>query len=116
MPAVFKAASNPDQKERENGAQESKEALKILENELKGKFFNGDSVGLVDIAALFIAFWLPIIQEAAGIEIYSGEKYPKLEKWGHEILNHHLVKGVMPPRDPLLAFFKTRFQGNNPSK
>ena len=60
FPAVVKAAWNPNEKEREKGAEESREALKILENELKEKFFNGDSVGLVDIAALFIAFWLPL--------------------------------------------------------
>ncbi|KAI9079611.1 hypothetical protein K1719_038438 [Acacia pycnantha] len=110
FPALFKAAWNPNDREREKGAEEAREVLKILENELKGKFFNGDSVGLVDIATLFIAFWLPLLQEAGGLDLYSGEKYPKLEKWGHEILNHPVVKGVLPPRDHVLTFFKTRFQ------
>lgn len=109
LPAVFKAAWNPDKKERENGAEESKEALKILDKELKGKYFNGDSIGFVDITALFIAFWLPIIQEAGGLDLYHGEKYPKLDMWCKEILNHPVVKGILPPRDVLLEFFKTRF-------
>ncbi|XP_054781172.1 probable glutathione S-transferase [Prosopis cineraria] len=110
LPAVFKAAWNPNEKERENGAAESREALKILENELKGRFFNGDSIGFVDIAALFVAFWLPIIQEAGGLDLYSGEKYPKLDKWGQEILNDPVVKGVLPHRENLLTFFKARVQ------
>ncbi|KAI9079589.1 hypothetical protein K1719_038416 [Acacia pycnantha] len=114
--ALVKAAWNPDEKERDKGAEEAREALKILENELKGKFFNGDSIGLVDIAALFIAFWLPLLQEAGGLDLYSGEKYPKLEKWGHEILNLPVVKGVLPPRDPILAIYKTRFQSISASK
>ncbi|KAI9079627.1 hypothetical protein K1719_038454 [Acacia pycnantha] len=116
FPALFKAAWNPNEKEREKGAEEAREALNILENELKGKFFNGDSVGLVDIATLFIAFWLPLLQEAGGLDLYSGEKYPKLEKWGYEILNHPVVKGVLPPRDRVLTFFKTRFQSISASK
>ncbi|XP_028783571.1 uncharacterized protein LOC114739655 [Neltuma alba] len=116
LPAVFKAAWNPDVKERETGAEEAREALKILDNELKGKFFNGDSIGFLDIAALFIAFWMQLIQEAGGLDLYSAERYPKLEKWGQEILNHPVVKGVLPPREHLLAFFKTRFQSIAASK
>ncbi|KAI9080094.1 hypothetical protein K1719_037910 [Acacia pycnantha] len=116
LPAIFKAATNPNEKEREQGGEELREALKILENELKGKFFNGDSIGLVDIAALFIAFWLPIIQEAVGLDLYNSEKYPKLEKWGQEIMNHHVVKEALPARDPLLSFFKARFHSKTPSK
>ncbi|KAK4270388.1 hypothetical protein QN277_023426 [Acacia crassicarpa] len=116
FPAVYKAAWNPNEKEREKGAEEVREVLTILENELKGKFFNGDSVGLLDIAALFIAFWLPLLQEAGGLDLYGGEKYPKLEKWGHDILNHPVIEGVLPPRDLVLTFFKTRFQSISASK
>ncbi|KAK4259201.1 hypothetical protein QN277_005557 [Acacia crassicarpa] len=117
LPAVFKAATNPNEKEKEKGGEELRESLKILENELKGKFFNGDSIGLVDIAALF---WLPIIQEVVGLDLNNSEKYPKLEKGGQEIMNHHVVKevfvGISPEADPLLAFFKGHFHSNTPSK
>ncbi|KAK4270402.1 hypothetical protein QN277_023440 [Acacia crassicarpa] len=110
--AVFKAAWNPNKQEREKGAEEAREALKIMDKELKvnGKFFNGDSVGFLDIAALIIFYWVPIIQEASEFNVYSGDKYPNLEKWGQEVLNDPVVKGVLPPRDVLLSFFKTRFQ------
>lgn len=106
---MFEAVWNPNEKEKEKGTKESLEGLQILENELKGKFFNGDSIGFVDITGLFIAFWLPIIQEAGGFVLFSGDKFPKLYKWSHEILNHPTVKLVLPPRDPLLALVRSRF-------
>ncbi|KAI9086247.1 hypothetical protein K1719_031701 [Acacia pycnantha] len=84
MPPVFKAAWNPNKQEREKGAEEVREALKILDKELKvnGKFFNGDSVEFLDIAALIIFYWVwvPIIQEATLMEngqSNSGDKRPK---------------------------------------
>ncbi|XP_054793010.1 probable glutathione S-transferase [Prosopis cineraria] len=111
VPALSKATKSPNEKERENGAEELRVALELLEKELKGKFFNGDSIGIVDIASLLVAFWLPVIEEAGGlIDVYSGEKYPKLYKWSEEILNKPVVKEVLRPRENLLAFFKTLFQ------
>ncbi|XP_028783569.1 probable glutathione S-transferase [Neltuma alba] len=116
LPAISKAAWNPDAREREKGGEESSEALKTLENELKGKFFNGDSMGYVDITALFLAFWLPLIEEAGALELFSGEKFPKLKKWSHEILKHPIVKEALPPKDVLIGYYKTRFQSIAASK
>ncbi|XP_054781759.1 probable glutathione S-transferase [Prosopis cineraria] len=115
-PAVFKAAWNPNEKEREKCVEESMDALKALENEVKGKFFNGGSIGLVDIAGLFVAYWLPVVQEAGGLGWFNGEKFPKLEKWSYEILNHPTIKLALPPRDDLLAYAKTQFQIIHASK
>ncbi|KAI9079595.1 hypothetical protein K1719_038422 [Acacia pycnantha] len=83
--SVFKAAWNSNKQEREK-------------------------VGFLDIAALFIFFWLPIIQEASEFDAYNAQRYPKLEKCSQVVLNDPVVKGVLPPRDFLLSFFKTRFQ------
>ena len=118
LAAAFKAAWNPNKEERAKGAEETREALKILENELKlnGKFFNGNSVGLLEIAALIIFYWLPIIQEASEFDVYSGHKYPNLDKWGQAILNDSVVKEVLLPRDVLLNFFKSLFQSITGSK
>ncbi|GLT37529.1 hypothetical protein SLA2020_118400 [Shorea laevis] len=50
--------------EQKKAVEESLEGLKTLESALEGKrFFGGDGIGLVDIAASFIAFWLGAIQE-----------------------------------------------------
>lgn len=103
--AIAKVGWNPDEKEREKGFEEALEGLKILENELKDKFFNGDSIGIVDITGLFIAYWLPIIQEAGEFELINGDKFPKLHKWSQEIVNHPIVKPLLPPRDYLFPLF-----------
>lgn len=51
---------------QKNFMEQSKEYLELLENELKGKkFFGGDIIGIVDIAATFIALWAIGLQEVA---------------------------------------------------
>ncbi|KAI3514427.1 hypothetical protein L1887_12813 [Cichorium endivia] len=108
IPAIFKAF--PQGNEQTDA--EALEQLQILENELKvkgTKFFGGDNINLVDIAAGFIAYWLGIIQEAAGKELVTKEKFPKLTVWADDFVNFEVVKEVLPPRENLLGFFKKRF-------
>lgn len=90
---------------------ENVELLSILENELKDKkFFGGDSIGLVDIAASTIALWLDVIQEAVGVEIITKERHPKLFKWSKDYMNCSIIKETLPPRADLLAFWQSRLQ------
>ncbi|KAK7294588.1 hypothetical protein RJT34_17477 [Clitoria ternatea] len=115
--AASKAVFTVDEKEREKGVEESHEALEILENELKDKkFFGGDEFGFVDISAVFIAFWIPIVQEVAGLKLLTSQKFPKLYKWSQEFVNHPVIKEVLPPRDPLFAFFKALYENLAASK
>ncbi|KAJ1376766.1 Thioredoxin-like superfamily [Sesbania bispinosa] len=107
--APWKAVFTVDEKEREKNVEESYEALQFLENELKGKFFGGEEINFVDIAAVFIAFWIPLVQEIAGLELFTSEKFPKLYEWSQELINHPVVKECLPPRDPLFSFFKARY-------
>lgn len=98
-----------NKKEREKGIEESLKALQFLENELKHKFFGGEVIGLVDIAAGYLAFWLPALEEAVGLKLLTSDKFPKLHNWGQEFTNHPVVKENPPPKDRLLGFFKSRF-------
>ncbi|KAL4381389.1 hypothetical protein AHAS_Ahas04G0128600 [Arachis hypogaea] len=107
--ASWTSVFSNDEKEREKNIRESDEALKFLEDELKGKFFGGEEIGFVDIAAVYIAFWVPLIQDIGGLQLLTNEKFPKLYNWSQEFLNHPIVKETMPPRDPLFAFFKARY-------
>ncbi|KAJ1411231.1 Thioredoxin-like superfamily [Sesbania bispinosa] len=109
LPAISKAAWTGDKEQREKGIEESLEALQFLENELKHKFFGGETIGLVDIAGGYLAFWLPVLEEAVGLKLLSSEKFPKLHKWSQEFTNHPVVKENLPPRDGLLGFFKARY-------
>ncbi|KAK7395192.1 hypothetical protein VNO78_15739 [Psophocarpus tetragonolobus] len=115
--AAWKAVFTADEKEREKNVGEALEALQFLENEIKDKkFFAGEEIGLVDIAGVFIAFWVPMIQEISGLEILTSEKFPNLYKWSQEFVNHPVVKESLPPRDPVFAFFKGLFENVTASK
>ncbi|KAL2336507.1 hypothetical protein Fmac_010953 [Flemingia macrophylla] len=106
-----KAVFTVDEKEREKNTEEVLEALQFLENEIKdNKFFGGEEIGLVDIAAVFIPFWIPMLQEVAGLELLTSHKFPKLYKWSQELINHLVVKESLPPRDHVFAFIKRRYE------
>jgi glutathione S-transferase len=109
--ASFKSVFTIDETERAKHIEESTEALQILENELKGKFFGGEEINFVDIAAVFIAFWIPLVQDITDLKLFTDEKFPKLYNWSQDFLNHPVVKESLPPRDPLFAFFKGRYDG-----
>ncbi|KAK7395194.1 hypothetical protein VNO78_15741 [Psophocarpus tetragonolobus] len=95
-----------DEKEKEKAKEELFEGLKFLENELKEKYFGGEEIGFVDIAAVFI----PIIQEIAGFQLFTSDNFPKLFKWSQDFHNHPVVNQIMPPKDQLFAYFKARAQ------
>ncbi|XP_061370752.1 probable glutathione S-transferase [Gastrolobium bilobum] len=116
LAAAFKAAFTLDEKEREKGVEESSEALQFLEDELKDKFFAGEKFGLVDITAVFIAFWIPVVQEVSGLQLFTNEKFPKLYRWSQEFINDPVVKESLPPRELLFAFFKARYESLVASK
>jgi glutathione S-transferase len=102
--AAWKSVFMPNEKERSQASKELLEALQFLENELKDKFFGGQVIGFVDIAALFI----PLFQEVAEFQLFTSDKFPKLYKWSQEFYNHPIVKEIMPSNDQQFAYFKAR--------
>lgn len=87
--------------------EEAGECLKTLESALNGKkFFGGDTIGMVDIVAIFIAFWLRPLQEIKGLEVLSSEKFPNLFKWTDDFASCSIVKEILPPGDKLVAHIK----------
>lgn len=88
---------------------EARELLKLLENELKdNKFFGGETIGFVDIAANLIGHWLKPAQEALELDLLSKEKCPKLWDWCDEFVNHSVVKETLPPTDNLIGLILSR--------
>ncbi|KAL6550259.1 hypothetical protein OROMI_020747 [Orobanche minor] len=68
--------------EQEQATKDTEEALKTLENELKGKmFFGGETIGLADITANFLGLWLGVLAEVCGIKLLTQEKYPIMSEW-----------------------------------
>ncbi|GKA51775.1 probable glutathione S-transferase [Tanacetum coccineum] len=109
IPAAFKVF---DSKGDEQAIVEACEQLTILENELKvkgTKFFGGDNINVVDIAAGFIAYLVGIIEEATEIMFATKEKFPKIHEWADNYINCQVVKEILPPRERMLAYFRKRF-------
>ncbi|GLT65374.1 hypothetical protein SLA2020_378120 [Shorea laevis] len=116
LPVVFKAFWG-EEKEREKAAEEASELLNFVENEINEKrFFGGESIGMVDVVANIIAFWLGVFEEATGVELLTREKFPKLSNWSDEFVSNSVIKESLPPRDKLIAYFRHRFGGVNASK
>ncbi|KAI3772683.1 hypothetical protein L6452_03875 [Arctium lappa] len=91
---------------------EAYENMQILEKELgvKGKkFFGGDNMNMVDISAGFIAYWLPLLEEATQIKILTKDKFPKIMKWADDFVSCQVVKEILPSRRLVLAYYKKRF-------
>ena len=94
---------------QKNCLQQSREYLSILERELKGKkFFGGDAIGLLDIAASYIAHWVGVFQEVAEVNLFNKENHPILWKWSQEFINSNGVKKCLPAREKLVTFFQPR--------
>ncbi|XP_047976361.1 probable glutathione S-transferase isoform X1 [Salvia hispanica] len=94
--------------EQEKSKEEAMEALKFLEDEIKGKkFFGGDNIGFVDIAANFIGYWVPIISEVKGVHLITEENFPNLWRWMNDYCNDNFLKEILPSKDALFERFKS---------
>ena len=105
MSAVRKWKEN-----NEESIEEMELAFQFLENELNDKFFGGEGIGIVDITAVFIAYWFPIIQEIIGLNLLTIEKFPKLYTWSQDFTNHQAVKEKLPDRETLFAYFRAHIE------
>lgn len=110
--AMIKATSRQG-KEKEEAIAEVCEALKTLEDELKGKrFFGGDTLGFVDIVANFVAYWIPAIEEGFGFDgalSSEMEKLPNLRRWCNEFVEQNQCCFQMI----MLAWIFTKFKISN---
>uniref|UniRef100_A0A453GHF5 GST C-terminal domain-containing protein n=2 Tax=Aegilops tauschii TaxID=37682 RepID=A0A453GHF5_AEGTS len=111
---LFKALWTPEGEARKGFREEAKENLVLMEAQLEGRrFFGGDSIGLLDIAASGLA-WLPVLEEVAGVEssMMREEEYPALCRWRGEYASDEAVKKCLPSRDEMVAYYaamKDRF-------
>ncbi|CAM0885170.1 unnamed protein product [Alopecurus aequalis] len=83
----------------------AKANLTLLEENLpEGKrFFGGDTVGFLDIAASGIAHWMEVFEEIAGVRLLTEEEHPALYQWARVYTANHTVSRCLPDRDRLLA-------------
>ncbi|XP_050254414.1 glutathione transferase GST 23-like isoform X2 [Quercus robur] len=106
VPALMAAFSKRGE-EQERAVKEAHENLKILESGLEGKrFFGGETIGFVDIAAGWIGFSAQMTGEIIGIKLIDAETMPLLDSWFQDFLGIPLIKECMPPQDKLLEHSK----------
>ncbi|GMP60495.1 hypothetical protein CsSME_00023335 [Camellia sinensis var. sinensis] len=96
-----------DGEQQEMEVKNAKEALEIVEGELKGKkFFGGETIGYLDLVMGFIAIGLDIIEEVSCVKMVDSLKYPSFIKWMEDFLELPLIKECSPNRDELVLYFR----------
>ncbi|RWR74773.1 Glutathione transferase GST 23 [Cinnamomum micranthum f. kanehirae] len=101
----IRTAFNSKGEEREKAVKSALEAMKTLEEELKGKeFFGGEGVGFLDLVVGLIPYWLPVLEEVGGFKLLDADALPFLHAWGDRFLNIPFIKEKLPPSDRLLAY------------
>ncbi|KAM0873941.1 hypothetical protein ACQ4PT_037744 [Festuca glaucescens] len=98
-----------DGEAREAAAREAKANLTLLEAQLGGKrFFGGDRVGFLDVAASGIAHWLGVFEDIAGVRLLADDEHPALCRWASEYAADEAVRRCLPDREALLAAMATK--------
>ncbi|XP_006645391.1 probable glutathione S-transferase [Oryza brachyantha] len=92
---------------QEEFAQEAKGNLALLEEQLKGKrFFGGDAIGFLDMAACLLAHWLGVFEEVCGVTLATDEEFPALCQWRRSYADDEAVKPCLPEKDELVAYYR----------
>uniref|UniRef100_A0A1J3IPE9 glutathione transferase n=1 Tax=Noccaea caerulescens TaxID=107243 RepID=A0A1J3IPE9_NOCCA len=95
--------------ERDAAVEATRDLLKLLEKELVGKdFLGGKSLGLVDIVATLVAFWLMRSEEMVGVKVVPVEIFPEIHRWVKNLLEVDVIKKCIPPEDEHLSYIKAR--------
>ncbi|KAM1153070.1 hypothetical protein FF1_035564 [Malus domestica] len=94
--------------EQVKAIKEAQENLKILEEHGLGnkKFFGGNDIGLADLAFGWMALWLEVLEEAAGVKVFEGDSFPRLHAWIQSFKESPTIKENLPERNALLNYFK----------
>ena len=97
-----------DGENQEKEVKDAKEALEVLEGELKGnKFFGGETVDFVDIVlGSFLSIWLDVIEEVSFVKVYDSKKFPSLAKWREDFLEIPAIKEALPEKENLVPDFR----------
>ncbi|CAN1278884.1 Probable glutathione S-transferase [Linum perenne] len=76
------------------------ETLEIIEEKAglceNNNFFNGDEIGIVDLAFSGIGYWLGLIESSVGVKMMDSHKFPRLFSWATNFREHPVIKANTP--------------------
>ncbi|XP_057502115.1 probable glutathione S-transferase [Actinidia eriantha] len=103
-----------DGENQEKEVKNAKEALEILEGELKGnKFFGGENVGFVNIVfGSFIYVCLDVMEEVGCVKVFDSQKFSSLAKWNEDFLEMPAIKETLPEREHMVRYFSRSLRFN----
>ncbi|KAK9713387.1 hypothetical protein RND81_06G024100 [Saponaria officinalis] len=94
----------------EKAKEELEEMLKMFEKGIEGKgLVGGSKIVYLDLVALLVYFWIPILQESIGQQVLTREKFPGIYSWSDVLLGHPFMKENLPNRDDFVTSFRARF-------
>ncbi|XP_039167055.1 glutathione transferase GST 23-like [Eucalyptus grandis] len=95
--------------QQEEAKEEAKKVLKTIEEHAlreEDNFFAGDKIGLQDLVFGWLAWWLQVMEEMAGVKLLEASEYPRLHRWAQNFIAHDVIGSNLPKREALLAYFK----------
>ncbi|KAG2690697.1 hypothetical protein I3760_09G201300 [Carya illinoinensis] len=108
MPAITQACWGEGEAS-DKAVEEATELLMFMENELKeNRFFGGERIGMVDIAANIVGFWLGTFEQVTGVELMTRDKFPNLTNWSIEFVRNNVIKENLPPREEMISYLRKK--------
>lgn len=94
--------------EQEKAINDVVEVLKTLDEQALGdnKFFNGEVLGLVDLAFGWLTLWFECVQEAVGVRVLDPIKFPRLNAWMGDFRLIPVINENLPDREKMILRFK----------
>ncbi|KAK7392950.1 hypothetical protein VNO78_21400 [Psophocarpus tetragonolobus] len=92
--------------EKDKAIDAALESLAFVEKEIQGKkYFGGEKIGYLDIAAGWMCHWLSVLEELGEMELLNAERFPSLHEWSHNFIQTAPVKDCIPPRESVIEYF-----------
>ncbi|KGN63854.1 probable glutathione S-transferase [Cucumis sativus] len=100
-------ACQAEGEEKEKAVEAAIQNLALLDKEIQGKkFFGGEQIGYLDLAAGWICHWLNVLDEVGEMNVFDRERVPSLHEWAQNFIHVPVIKESLPPRETLVNYFK----------
>jgi glutathione S-transferase len=95
--AQYDLLNGPTEHEFATARTKAEQIFERLEKELRGEYFGGDSLGLVDVAFAPALYRFVVVEHAfarGGPQLMAG--FPKVDAWARRIADRKSVKDSVP--------------------